>query len=828
MTNSNPPTPKKIVIVGGVAGGMSCAARARRLSETAEIVVFERGEHVSFANCGLPYHLGGTIADREKLLVTTPELLAKRFRIDVRALHEVLSIDRAAKTVTVRNLTTDAEFTEHYDALVLSPGGRAITPPIDGIDLPGVHPLRNLDDMDAIMERLDRNVARRAVVIGGGFIGLETAEELRHRGLEVTLLELGKQVFLPFDREMTMPLMQQLQLHGVDVRLTTTAASIAEQGDVLAVTLTDGDTVLADTVVLAIGVRPEASLAEAAELELGTTGGIKTAPNMQTSDANIYAVGDAVEVTHAVSNQPALIPLAGPANRQGRLAADAIFGRDVSYKATQGTAICKVFDITAAATGLNEALAKRCGIEVETVYAHPNNHASYYPGAVGMTLKMLFAPDTGKVLGAQIVGTNGVDKRIDVFATAIAAGMTVFDLEELELAYAPPYGSAKDPVNIAGFIAANALRGDAALCHLDDVDNLTDEQVLIDVRTQEELVTGVIGNATLTIPVDELRNRLDEIPRDKEILLYCAVGLRGYIACRILNQHGFRCRNLTGGYKLWAMAHKLDAAPAGATVCGKPVDLPPAPPETSMTDSAITKTIDACGLQCPGPIMEVKSAIDELVAGETLAVTTTDPGFLADIPSWCNSTGNSLLSAKPAGDGVYEAVIRKGGDAPVATGGGVSTKEKTIVVFSNDFDKVMAAFIIANGAAAMGSKVTLFFTFWGLNVLRKDEKVRVKKTFVEKMFGWMMPRGAKKLPLSKMHFGGMGKAMMLGIMKKKKVATLDALIGSAKLAGIQMVACAMSMDVMGIHEEEMIDGVEIGGVAMYLDAAERGSMNLFI
>ncbi|MBT3278495.1 MAG: FAD-dependent oxidoreductase [Phycisphaerales bacterium] len=827
MTNSSEPSPKKIVIVGGVAGGMSCAARARRISESAEIIVFERGAHVSFANCGLPYHLGGTIAEREKLLVTSPDMLRRRFGIDIRARHEVTAIDRTGKTVTVRNLETGEDLVESYDALVLSPGGKPIVPPIDGIDLPGVTPLRNLEDMDAIKARIDRDGASSAVVIGGGFIGLETAEELRHKGLAVTLLELGEQIFPPLDREMTAPLMQQLSLHGVDVRLGTTAAAIAEHGEALTVTLTTGETVSADVVVLAIGVRPEASLAEAGGLTLGATGGIAVSPAMQTSDESIYAVGDAVEVTHAVTGAPTLIPLAGPANRQGRLAADAIFGRDVSYTATQGTAICKVFDATAAATGINATAAARDGIAAEHITVHPTNHAGYYPGAAGMTLKLLFAPDTGKLLGAQVVGSDGVDKRVDVLATAIAAGMTVFDLEELELAYAPPYGSAKDPVNIAGFVAANVLRGDVALCHPADLDAPTGDQVLLDVRTAGEVAAGLIGDAgaTLTIPVDDLRGRLDELPKDKELLVYCAAGLRGYVACRILTQHGYRCANLTGGYKTWTMHHALDAPLAPATPCGKPIE--PTPAEQSMTNP-ITKTIDACGLQCPGPIMQVKSEIDALAAGETLAVKTTDPGFLADIPSWCNSTGNTLISAAPAGGGVYEAVLRKGGAATPELAGGVSTKEKTIVVFSNDFDKVMAAFIIANGAAAMGSQVTLFFTFWGLNVLRKDDKVRVKKTFVERLFGWMMPRGAKKLPLSKMNFAGMGKAMMLGIMKKKNVATLDALIGSAKGSGIKLVACAMSMDVMGIKEEELIDGVEIGGVAMYLDAAERGSMNLFI
>jgi NADPH-dependent 2,4-dienoyl-CoA reductase/sulfur reductase-like enzyme/rhodanese-related sulfurtransferase len=551
---------KKLLIVGGVAGGASAAARARRLDENAEIILFERGPDISFANCGLPYHLGGAIGEREKLLVTTPSMMASRFGIDVRTQTEVTAINRDNREVTARDSASGKEYRESYDALVLSPGAEPIRPPIPGIDHPKVLTLRNLQDMDRIIETLELHTIDRpdfasrqnVAVIGGGYIGLEMAEALVERGLKVSLVELAPQVMGPADPEMAAPLHEELVKHGIDLRLNTSITAFGDSGSDLVLELSDGKQVLVDLAILAIGVRPETVLAADAGLELGSTGGIKTDDRMRTSDPAIYAVGDAVEVVDYNTGTPALFPLAGPANRQGRIAADNICGRDSVYKHTQGTAICKVFNLAIGMTGLSEKAAGRLQIPIEKVYVHPMSHASYYPGAQPLSLKLLFDPVSGKVLGAQAVGADSVDKRIDVIAVAIRAGLTVFDLEELELSYAPPFGSAKDPVNFAGFAASNALRGDVALCHVQDVRNPSEQQKILDVRTAREVSFGTIPGA-VNIPVDDLRGKLAQLDKATEWLVTCQVGLRGYLACRILNQNGYKCRNLTGGYKTWLM-----------------------------------------------------------------------------------------------------------------------------------------------------------------------------------------------------------------------------------------------------------------------------------
>jgi len=544
---------KRILIVGGVAGGASAATRARRLSEDAEIVLFERGEHISFANCGMPYHIGGTIADRGRLLVQTPEGMRERYRLDVRTRTEVLRIDRAARKVLVRNLATGEEIEEPYDALILSPGAAPVRPPIPGADHPLVFTLRTLGDMDRIKQVVDEQKPAQAVVIGGGYIGLEMTEALRQRGVGVTLVELAAQVFSAADPEMVAPIQQELESNGVDLRLGASVTAIREEDGRLEVRLSTGEAVACGLAIMAIGVRPEATLARDAGLATGEFGGIVVDEHMRTSDPAIYAIGDAVEVPHLVGGRPAFIPLAGPANRQGRIAADNIFGRPSVYKSSQGTAICKVFGLAIGMTGLSERALKRAGRPYEKVYIHPTSHAGYYPGAKQMSLKLLFDPKGGGILGAQAVGADGIDKRIDVLAVAMRAHMTVHDLKDLELSYAPPYGSAKDPVNYAGFVASNVLAGDVALCHVADVTSPRPDQVLLDVRTPGEVEAGTIPGAR-NIPVDELRTRLAELPKDKEILAFCQVGLRGYLACRILSQNGFKCRNLSGGYKTYKAA----------------------------------------------------------------------------------------------------------------------------------------------------------------------------------------------------------------------------------------------------------------------------------
>jgi NADPH-dependent 2,4-dienoyl-CoA reductase/sulfur reductase-like enzyme/rhodanese-related sulfurtransferase len=539
----------KIVIVGGVAGGASAAARLRRLDEKAEIVLFERGENVSFANCGLPYHLGGVIAEREKLLVMPAERFKGRLAVDLRLRHEVVEIDRAAHTVRAVNLATGEQYSETYDKLLLATGSAPLRPALPGIDDPDVLTLWTLSDMDAIKRRAEGDT-KRAVVVGGGFIGLEAAENLCHYGVAVTLVELLPQVLPTLDPEMARPLQAALKENGVALRLGAAVAGFERtEENKLVVRLRGGEALETDLVVLSVGVRPNSELAKAAGLRVGERGGIVTDGTLRTDDPDIYAVGDAIQVTDPVLGVPTQIPLAGPANRQGRLAADALMGLPVKpYRGTWGTAIVKVFLKTAASVGASEKALKRAGAAYEKIYLHPFSHATYYPGAQPMHLKLLFTRE-GKILGAQIVGGEGVDKRIDVLATAMQAGLAVTDLERLELAYAPPYGSAKDPVNFAGYVAGNVLSGDTVQAF---ADALPAGACLLDVRDPAEWEGGTISGA-LTIPLGQLRQRLDELPRGRVIVPYCAVGLRGYLAERILRQNGFDVRNLAGGFATWRL-----------------------------------------------------------------------------------------------------------------------------------------------------------------------------------------------------------------------------------------------------------------------------------
>lgn len=548
----------KLVIVGGVAGGASAATRARRLAEDAEIILFERGPDVSFANCGLPYYLGGEITSREKLLVVNPELLRSRFELDVRVRTSVEVIDRPRKKMRVRDLTSGQQYEETYDKLILAPGAAPLRPSLPGIDLPGILTLRNLQDMDRIKQRLDEGV-RQAVVVGAGFIGLELAENFVRLGINTTVVELQDQVLPPFDLEMTTPIATELVDKGVVLMLGQSAEAFEQAPQGLLVRLKSGECLPTQLVILSVGVRPENTLAVAAGLEVGPRGGIKVNEHMQTSDPDIYAVGDAVEIKDFVTGQPAQVPLAGPANRQGRIAADHIFGRPSQYRGTQGTAIVRVFDRTAAMTGAAEKTLRRIQRAYRKVYVHPAHHAGYYPGAEAMTLKLLFDPQDGKLLGAQAVGGAGVDKRIDVLAVAIQAGLTVFDLEEMELAYSPQFGSAKDPINMAGFVASGLLRGDHPQTDIEAFINTPPSQraFLLDVRTAKEFSVGSIPGAT-NIPVDELRARLKELPRDREIAAYCQVGQRGYVATRILKQAGFSASNLGGGYKTYRLLRPPD------------------------------------------------------------------------------------------------------------------------------------------------------------------------------------------------------------------------------------------------------------------------------
>ncbi|ORX23566.1 CoA-disulfide reductase [Thermoanaerobacterium sp. PSU-2] len=821
----------KVVIVGGVAGGASAAARLRRLDEDAEIILFEKGEYISYANCGLPYYIGEVIKEREKLVVQTPEAMSKRFNIDIRTLSEVTKINPDEKTVVVHDIKNDRTYTESYDKLILSPGAEPIKPPMPGIDGKNIFTLRTIPDTYRIKDFIDNNKPKKAVVVGGGFIGLEVAENLKEAGLDVTIVELADHVMAPLDYEMAAIVHQRLKDKGVNLILKDGVKEFHHKEGITTVVLNSGNTLITDMVVLGIGVRPDTKLAKDAGLAIGERGGIKVNEYMQTSNPDIYAVGDAIEVKDYINGSNTLIPLAGPANKQGRIAADNICGRKSKYDGTQGTSVAKIFDLTVAATGNNETILKRAGIDYEKVIIHPNSHASYYPDALPMTIKLIFKKDDGKILGAQIVGFDGVDKRIDVIATAIRSNMTVYDLEELELAYAPPYSSAKDPVNMAGFAASNILKGDISVFHWDEVKDIDlSKSLILDVRTDLEYQLGNI-NGSINIPVDELRENLHKIPKDKDIYVYCQVGLRGYIACRILMQNGFKSvKNLSGGYKIYETAtsdftditvrYDDEQTECGMCVTDKK--------KSDDTVAAATLEIDACGLQCPGPIMQTFNAIKNLKDGDILKIKASDPGFENDIKTWCQRTGNALLNLYHEGKIIVAEIRKNAATKAVETKTSSDKNDKAIIVFSGDLDKAIAAFIIANGAAAMGRKVTLFFTFWGLNILRKPEKVSIKKDFFSKMFGMMMPRGSKKLKLSKMNMFGIGPKMIRYIMNKKNVSSLEDLIQQALKNGVRIVACNMSSDIMGITKDELIDGVELGGVASFIGAAEQSDTTLFI
>jgi len=820
----------KVVIVGGVAGGASTAARLRRVDEDAEIVMFEKGPYVSFANCGLPYYLSRTIDEREKLLVTTPESLKGMLNIDARPNSEVVAIDRESKNVLVREYPDGREYRENYDKLVLAPGAEPIVPPLPGVDLDGVFILHNIPELDALDGYIRAKQVKRAVVIGGGFIGLEVAENLAESGISVSIVEMLNQVMAPVDYEMAAEVHEHLALHGINLVLGDGLKAIekVENADSLKVQTASGRELETDLVVLAIGVRPNTKLAKESGIEVTQRGHIVTNERMQTSDPDIYAVGDVVQVKSAITGLPTTLALAGPASRQGRVAADNIAGRDMTFKGVRGTSVVKVFDLTVAATGMNTRQLQQAGLEFESVATHNNNHAGYYPGAAPIHLKLLFGPE-GQIYGAQAVGTTGVEKRIDVIATAMHGKLTVFDLEDLELSYAPPFGSSRDPVNNIGFTAANVLRGDSPVKHWDEVASLNpDEWYRLDVREQEEQAVGGIDGAH-NIPLAQLRSRLAELPRDKKILVNCASGQRSYFATRLLRQKGFNAYNLSGGFKTYKLGVTVHSEPKLMEV--KPVVNTEVDP-VKVAEVGKNYQVDACGLQCPGPIMKLYTKVKEIADGDQVTVRATDLGFARDVEAWAKSTGNRLLSLETKA-GEITAVVQKGTaeavqlnpvQAPKHTAG----QDLTMVVFSGDLDKAIAAFIIANGFASLGQQATLFFTFWGLNVLKKPQAPALKKTFIEKMFGWMLPRGANKLKLSQMHMMGAGTAMIKGIMRKYNVDSLPEMIKTAQANGVKLLACQMSMELMGIRQEELIDGVELAGVATMAAAASNSNTHYFI
>ena len=809
------------LIIGGVAGGATVAARLRRMDEKANIVLFERGKYVSYANCGLPYYIGDTINNREKLFVQTVKGFTDRFRIDIRTEQEVTAIRPDKKEVEVKNLSTGEIYTETYDKLVLSPGAEPLRPGIEGIGSKKIFTLRNVPDTDTIKNYINIEKPKRAIVVGGGFIGLEMAENLHDLGIQVDVVEMANQVMAPLDFSMAAIVHQQLTDKGVGLHLEDGVSRFEEKDGGVTVHLRSGKQIATDMVLLSIGVRPETKLAKEAGLAIGERGGIAVNDYMQTSDADIYALGDATEVKNLVTGQPSLIPLAGPANKQGRIVADnIIFGNKKKYAGSIGTSIAKVFDLTVAATGANAKLLQRNNIPYTSSYTPGASNAGYYPGAVPMSIKILFDPENGKLLGAQIVGFNGVDKRIEMLEQVIQRGGTVYDLTELEHAYAPPYSSAKDPVNMAGFVAENILKGKSKIIQWRELAELPADTIRIDVRTRDEHKLGSIPGF-INIPVDELREHLDELPKDKLIVVSCAVGLRGYLAYRILVQNGFKnVRNLSGGYKTWSVA----TAPVKEVAPCNPGSSEGANCECSAIP---TLKVDACGLMCPGPVMQLKKNYETLKTGEQLQITATDQAFGKDVASWCKVTGAELVALENK-NGVVAATIRKQEKTAPHASVQNNADNKTLIVFSDDLDKALASFVIANGAASTGKKVTMFFTFWGLNVIKKQQKPAVSKDIFGKMFGWMLPAHSGKLKLSKMNMGGAGSWMMRLIMKQKRIDSLESLIQQAVDNGVEMIACTMSMDVMGVQKEELMDNVTLGGVASYLERAEEANVNLFI
>lgn len=821
---------KSIVIIGGVAGGMATATRLRRLREDYKITVIEKGKHVSYANCGLPYYIGDIIKEKERLIVKTPQEISSFFNIDIKTKTEALEINKEEKKVRVKDLKSNREYDIDYDELVLSTGAKPIVPSIEGIMNEKVMTLRSVEDMEKIKEHANKEQVKDAVVIGGGFIGLEMAENLRHIDLNVSLIELGPQVMPPVDYEMAQLIHQDLMLNGVKLYLENTVERFEDFGSSLQLTLKDGQKLRAELVILAIGVVPDALLAQNAGLKTGLKGSIVVDDKMQTSHPNIYAVGDAVQVINTVGQFETLIPLAGPANRQARVLAENLAGFEKTYKGTQGTSIAKVFDMAIASTGLNEKNLKNNSIPYKKVFINNFSHAGYYPDSFPIMVKLLFTPDEGKILGAQIAGCDGVDKRIDVIATSIHYGRTVYDLEELELAYAPPYNSVKDPVNIAGNVAVNILKGLVDYIDVEELEKLPASKVtILDVASEMEHKNFSIPDS-FNIPIEQLRNRLDELDKSKTIVTYCPQGVRSYNATRILMQNGFKSCSLNGGLKLYKTRKNLLQDTTGAELPQKACCSSVLPVKQTV---AVDVTINAEGLQCPGPIMQLKNVMATMEPGQVAEISVTDMGFMTDVKAWCENTGNILVSVDKNCKKIT-ALVKKAEQAPANQSQQQQAttmplkKDKTLIVFSNDLDKVLASFIIANGAAAMGDKVTLFFTFWGLNALRKSEYIKTQKSFLDRMFAMMMPQGPAKLTLSKMNMMGMGTEMMKYVMKKKNVFSLPELIDQARKNNVRLVACTMSMDVMGLKKEELIDGVEETGVVGYLDAANQSAVNLFI
>lgn len=804
----------KVIIIGGGAAGASCAARLRRLDEKAEICILEAGGEISTASCGLPYYCSGIITDRDMMLVSNPKIFKHFFNVEVRLFSQVVSINRKEKAVV---LSGGKEL--KYDKLVIATGSRPVKPPVKGIDNKKIFTVKTLDDADKIKAFVKENKVSRAVVIGGGFIGVEMLENFIHMGLNSTLIEQAPQILLNTDFEIASVAQNEIRKNGGKLVFGDKVAGFAED----AVELKSGRKIEYDIAVLAIGVNPASGLAKECGLSLGLKNSVKVNEYMQTSDADIYAAGDCAEISDFVTGDKGFIPLAGPANRQGRVIADNIAGIKSVYKSSLGTSVIKVFDKTIASVGLTEKILAGKNISFKKNIIIGNSHASYYPGAQAITVKLLFSND-GKILGAQAAGGEGTEKRIDVIASVMRLGGTVQDLLDSELCYAPSYSGAKDPVNIIGMSSDNVLKGFLKPAFYEDLSGAA----LIDVRPKAVFAAGTI-NGAVNIPVTELRNRINEVPKDKKVILFCNRGFNSYIASRILMSHGFdNVYSFMGGKTVYdeiVKALENKEITISKDICAKHIDWPKTSEAVNTNGNAVK--INVCGMQCPGPIMKISNKMQELGEGDILEIITNDNSLIADIQSWCKSTANTFTDYRQS-DKEIIIKIRKGSafqadGAPVKAAGG-----QTIVVFSSDLDKVLAAMIIANGARAAGNNVTLFFTFWGLNALRKTKSKAGGKNIIEKAFAFMMPKGPGRLKLSKMNMMGLGSSLMKSVMKKKNVPSLEELIENAKNSGIKIIACTMAMDIMGIKKEELIDGIEYAGVATYIAESKNSSGNLFV
>ena len=820
---------KKIVIIGGVAGGATTAARARRLSENVEITILEKGPYVSFANCGLPYHIGDEITDRSKLLVHTPNSLGKLLNINVKINNEAVKVDNTRNIVIVKDKSTGEMVEYPYDKAVLCTGSVPVKLPIPGIDLPNIYQLRTIPDMDAIIAKL--KTSSSAIIVGAGFIGLEVVEALILKRLKrVILIEAANRVLPLMDEEMTIPILKELQRNGVEVIISDRVTKFTQNDNgTIKATLSTGKEYESDFVMVSTGVVPDSKLAQDAGLKTANNKAIIVNQWMQTSDPNIYAVGDSVQTPSRLipGIENTWIPLAGPANRQGRIAAEhMMYGEEAdTYRGSIGTAIVRVFDLVAASTGISEWQAKRANRNYATVTVTAPNHASYYPNATPITLKVLWDKDSGKIIGAQAFGIEGVDKRIDIIATSIISGSTIDDLAHLELCYSPPFGSARDIVNIAGFAGQNIRFG-----LLDPTNELNKDCVLLDVRDKASVQLAPLKSElnAQNIPLSHLRSKLNDLDKSKTITTICNLGKSSYFASRVLAQAGFESNSLVGGVTLHPeILIESEYAPA----CPKPA-------ASEKAAELAEVTLDACGISCPGPIMRTKETIEKLQPGQTLKVMATDAGFTRDFPAICRAMENVEFLGVSQSKGIITGTLRKKTEAQMANkkeNAVVSSNNNVaIVVFSGDMDKVLAAMIIANGAVAMGGSAHLFFTFWGLNALRKESPPSASmnhetKSFVDKMMGSFMPKGMNHLQLSQMSMGGLGTWLMKKTMEKKHLPNLPDLLHDAQESKkVHFVACSMSMEALGISKEELIEECELGGVADFLQNASTCKTTLFI